>query len=352
MVSPEDHEPYGEKPEWSDISPVPQDEGSFVPMAPIIYGDEYKDATNYFRAILKKGEQSKRVLDLTEHIIRMNPSHYTVWQYRYDTLLAVKSDLDAELDMMNDIASKHLKTYQVWHHRRLLLTHLRKPRPELVFIANALQEDAKNYHTWAYRQWILAEFNDDDLWAGELAFVEKMLSEDLRNNSAWHHRFFVVFDSGVRTGDEDREVVLKRELSFTKEKLSMAPNNASAWNFLRGVLERTGTPFSTLEGFVIPYSRPLDRSTLPTASSEAPVVDVDLENPLPSPQSQLPCPQAIEFVADILEEKAAAGDEKELVRSFVDQANELYKSLATEYDTMRQRYWEFRQKEASKLIVS
>jgi len=345
---PAEYKPYGERPEWRDLTPVPQNESSFTPMAPIMYGDEYKDATNYFRAILQQGEQSERVLELTEHIIRMNPSHYTVWQYRYDTLLAIKADLDVELDLMNEISSKHLKTYQVWHHRRLLLAHIRKPRPELVFIANALQEDTKNYHTWAYRQWILAEFNDDELWAGELAYAEKMLSDDLRNNSAWHHRFFVVFESGVRTGEEDREAVLKRELCFTKEKLSMAPNNASAWNYLRGVLERTGTPFSDLEGFVVPYSRPLDRSILPTAESGAPVVD--LENPPPSPQAQLPCPQAIEFMAEILEEKAAGGDRTE-VESLVERANELYKSLATEYDTMRQRYWEFRQKEVLKLVA-
>jgi hypothetical protein len=38
-----------------------------------------KDATNYFRAIVKSGEMSPRVLELTEHIIRMNPAHYTAW---------------------------------------------------------------------------------------------------------------------------------------------------------------------------------------------------------------------------------------------------------------------------------
>ena len=93
---PAEYRPYGERPEWGDLTPVPQNESSFTPMAPIMYGDECKqstcshdfphakmlldkDATNYFRAILQQGEQSERVLELTEHIIRMNPSHYTVW---------------------------------------------------------------------------------------------------------------------------------------------------------------------------------------------------------------------------------------------------------------------------------
>lgn len=37
------------------------------------------DAMSYFRAIATSGEKSERVVDLTEHIIRMNPAHYTVW---------------------------------------------------------------------------------------------------------------------------------------------------------------------------------------------------------------------------------------------------------------------------------
>lgn len=115
---------------------------------------------------------------------------------------------------MDDIATRHLKTYQVWHHRRLLVNILRDPAPELEFIAQGLQVDEKNYHTWAYRQWVLAHFNEDSLWAGELPFVEQLLQEDIRNNSAWHHRFFVVFASGVRTGDEDRDAVLRRELAY------------------------------------------------------------------------------------------------------------------------------------------
>ena len=38
-----------------------------------------KDATNYFRAIVKAGEKSSRVMELTESIIRQNPAHYSAW---------------------------------------------------------------------------------------------------------------------------------------------------------------------------------------------------------------------------------------------------------------------------------
>jgi hypothetical protein len=38
-----------------------------------------KDATDYFRAIVKAREKSPRVLQLTETIIRLNPAHYSAW---------------------------------------------------------------------------------------------------------------------------------------------------------------------------------------------------------------------------------------------------------------------------------
>ena len=135
---------------------------------------------------------------------------------------------------MDLLAVQFLKTYQVWHHRRLLVSLTRQPRRELEFIKNSLEADGKNYHTWSYRQWLLAYFGgaggggitmdaDDsdfdfdigeDLWTGELDFVDTMLAQDIRNNSAWHHRFFVVWGCGVREGESDRERILKRELMF------------------------------------------------------------------------------------------------------------------------------------------
>ena len=125
---------------------------------------------------------------------------------------------------MDEIATTFLKNYQVWHHRRLLLTYIYSKDPEkkgfdlllkeLKFIEKVFEEDCKNYHTWSYRQWILSNFNRNELWALEIPFIERMINEDIRNNSAWHHRFFVVFDSGVRLGDENREDVLRREISF------------------------------------------------------------------------------------------------------------------------------------------
>jgi protein farnesyltransferase/geranylgeranyltransferase type-1 subunit alpha len=94
---PKDKPLFAERQEWSDVEPVPQYETG-TPVAPILYTPECalsvdclsrgktihcnstdKDATDYFRAVVKSGERSRRVLELTEELIRLNPAHYTAW---------------------------------------------------------------------------------------------------------------------------------------------------------------------------------------------------------------------------------------------------------------------------------
>ncbi|KDQ58400.1 hypothetical protein JAAARDRAFT_34190 [Jaapia argillacea MUCL 33604] len=342
---------YADDPEWADIEPVRQYENP-NPLAPIFYTEEYRDATDYFRGVVKKGDMSPRVLDLTEKIIRLNPAHYSAWQYRYKVLLALKSPLDLELRLMDELAVKFLKTYQVWHHRRLLISHPQLSSSksssfyltaELRFIAKCLVVDSKNYHTWSYRQWLLSNFfsggergkEEEEVWKKEMEWIEQMIEEDVRNNSVWHHRFFVVFQSGIRVGDEDREVVRRREIDFAKDKISLAPSNPSAWNYLRGVLDNNNLPYSDLSIFVRPYAQ----ARSPDAEADE---VIDLENPSPSKGAQLPCVPAIEFLADVYESGKSRDD--------IEKAAQLWKSLANEYDTIRKKYWEYRIKEALEVL--
>lgn len=88
---------FCERQEWEDVMPLEQYE-NMAPIAPIMYTPECrssygalrlsmlifvgwidKDATGYLRAIVKNGERSPRVLELTEAVIRLNPGHYSAW---------------------------------------------------------------------------------------------------------------------------------------------------------------------------------------------------------------------------------------------------------------------------------
>jgi len=164
------------------------------------------------------------------------------------------------------------------------------------------------------------------LWAGELPFVERLLAEDVRNNSAWHHRFFVTLENGSKggTGGVADEAV-RRELVFVKGKIALVPNNASAWNYFRGILNHAHMPYSTQAAFAELY--------VVDAVDEDTDRVVDLENPWPSKGAQLPCSAAIEFMADVHEARGKEG---------ITEAVKLWHSLAHTHDSIRKRYWEFR----------
>lgn len=77
------------------------------------------------RALLPADELSPRALALTEHLSKMCPSSYTIWHYRARILIhgpengpnglgSVRARLEAELDYLDDLATKNMKNYQVW----------------------------------------------------------------------------------------------------------------------------------------------------------------------------------------------------------------------------------------------
>ncbi len=57
---------------------------------------------DYFRAVLKSGEKSERVLELTEDGLDLNPANYTVWYYRY--ILTLPLELTPEVYVENSVS--------------------------------------------------------------------------------------------------------------------------------------------------------------------------------------------------------------------------------------------------------
>lgn len=56
--------------------------------------------------------------------------------------------------------------------------------------------DAKNYHAWSYRVWLVERFG---LWQNEMKEVERLLDEDVCNNSVWSYRYFLLHRSPIGT---------------------------------------------------------------------------------------------------------------------------------------------------------
>jgi protein farnesyltransferase/geranylgeranyltransferase type-1 subunit alpha len=290
-------------------------------------------------------EYSARILQLTEHIIQLNPAHYTVWLYRAHTLFALGSDLRTELEWVGGISLDNQKNYQIRHHRQLLVEHLfptlesraailELARAELAFMALMFAHDSKNYHMWSYRQFLVRKLalfpsqcrpddNPDDEVPDELANTAMLIADDVRNNSAWAHRFFLVFsDPGCtsasgccRAADPDPAVpaaVIDRELAFATAQARRAPQNQCPWNYARGVLRKGSRGLVELAAFAAEFV------TLGGDGEEG-------------EQEVVKSSHALDFLADAW---AEVGE--------WDRADRVLELLRDRYDRVRARYWEWR----------
>lgn len=75
------------------------------------------------RALLPRDELSYRALILTEHLVKIAPSSYTIWYYRARILIhgpenkdlgPKETRLHKELDFLDELAATNMKNYQVW----------------------------------------------------------------------------------------------------------------------------------------------------------------------------------------------------------------------------------------------
>ena len=147
---------------WTDIEPIEQYEGGQAPIAPIPYPPHYEEVMGYFRAILKVGEISQRAFDLTTEVIGQCQGNYTAWFYRRKCLDELKLPLEDEMKwLQGDCGLSLEKNYQIWHHRRCIAEILGDGldrEAEMEFLAQIFESDAKNFHAWSYRIWLVERF--------------------------------------------------------------------------------------------------------------------------------------------------------------------------------------------------
>ncbi|KAH8664045.1 hypothetical protein BX600DRAFT_436614 [Xylariales sp. PMI_506] len=278
---------FSTDPEWDDVKPIPQVEPEGT-LASIAYPEDYAESMSYLRAVMAAQEYSPRCLKLTEHIISMNPAHYTVWLYRFSNIQALDLPIIDELAWLNEVALDHQKNYQIWHHRQSLIEHYyptisgtpdevtRFGRSEREFMMKMFAEDAKNYHVWTYRQFLVRKlgFWDD----GELESLDYLIKQDVRNNSAWSHRFFIVFSNPAYTTKDSHATehdpavpadIIDREIEYAKEKIKLAPQNQSPWNYLKGVLVKGGRKLGSVKELCEQYVQDLGEESEQVRSSHA-----------------------------------------------------------------------------------
>lgn len=149
------------------------------------------------------------------------------------------------------------------------------------------------------------------LFEGELAFIDRLIEEDIRNNSAWNQRFFVIKKMGFTPE------VIKDECRYTLKCIDKAKRNESAWNYLKGILRQT-----------------------PTAALGWNVEVVEFCERLYSNDCR--SPHLLTFLVDLYTERCIRGGiSKEERLALTNKVYLLCQDLATKYDVIRQKYWEY-----------
>ena len=103
------------------------------------------------------------------------------------------------------------------------------------------------------------------------------------------------------------EKIREREIEFAKSAIAKAPKNQCPWNYLRGIVKRTGLPLSSLKEFVNLYA--------------------SVEDP-----DRIQSSHALDLLADILAENEQSRQQAALALDM----------LAQKYDPIRKNFWEYR----------
>lgn len=245
---------------FDDVEPLPLTPPG-VTISVILYSEEYSKSLGLLRALQDKLEYSDRAIYLTEQVIELNAAHYTVWKYRYDNIINLGKDLDKELDWCEEIAVDNIKNYQIWHYRQLLLTKqfeltgVKNAKREFPLIEVMLDDDSKNYHVWSYRKWVVKW---STYWDEEIEFVDRFISNDVYNNSAWSHRYFTFFSNDNNVLKDETEFL--NENQYVIEKIKLAPQNVSPWNYLVGIYEGLNKDLLPLKDLALSYANVIENS--------------------------------------------------------------------------------------------
>jgi len=202
---------------------------------------------------------------------------------------------------------------------------LRCTNDELEYTAAVFEEDAKNYHAWSHRQWIVLTVNSPTIWESELTYMNELITIDVRNNSAWNHRWFASHRAKKDPPLSYEKATLEAEYALKAAELD--PFNESPWRYLIGILKEQ---WRRRDENTIKVSELLDEY-------EGNILKVKDSMKARSGDDVGSCVNLISALIDVLEMKHNA--------SAFEEAANFANNLGMEHDPIRKKYWLLREKE-------
>jgi len=197
-------------------------------------------------------------LDLTTKMLQINPEFYTVWNYRRNIYLnavfpnstpeQINEILRKDLVMITIALKTHPKVYWIWNHRRWCLEQtpdgpggeggdphgwrMKNWKQELSLVEKMLDADARNFHAWGYRRYVLASIPVKRPDIEEFAYTTKKIEANFSNFSAWHQRskiYPLLWESDALDHKKSRE----DEFELVRNAMYTDPEDQSVWVYHR-----------------------------------------------------------------------------------------------------------------------
>ncbi|KZT26484.1 rab-protein geranylgeranyltransferase, partial [Neolentinus lepideus HHB14362 ss-1] len=219
---------------------------------------EYLSLTDHVLAKKKSRDWSKDAFEATSRLLQINPEFYTIWNYRRNIMLhglfvnsppeVINDILSEDLSMTAAALKAHPKVYTLWNHRSWCLENVpdgpgdsrdwKKANwsRELAIVEKMLDADARNFHAWSYRRYVLASMPEQRPETAELAYTMRKIEANFSNFSAWHQRS-KVYTSMWGSGKLNKDKCIEEELELVKNALYTDPNDQSAWLYHRWLVD-------------------------------------------------------------------------------------------------------------------
>ncbi|CAG8465807.1 2506_t:CDS:10, partial [Scutellospora calospora] len=221
-----------------------------------------------------KCEYDKEAFMLTTKILSQNPDFYTIWNFRRLILLnEISSDSSeeekqqkfySELLFLQEVFRLNPKSYWIFNHRRWCLDTMPDPdwKSELDLVCKMLDMDARNFHGWGYRRYVISKLSciDSDainICRTEFDFTTTKINQNFSNYSAWHQRSKLLpkLVKDEQFDDQEKKNLVNREFELVKSAFYTDPDDQSAWLYHWWLIGREIRHISILGAYYDPQNR-------------------------------------------------------------------------------------------------
>ncbi|KAF0456294.1 rab geranylgeranyltransferase alpha subunit [Gigaspora margarita] len=195
-----------------------------------------------------KCEFDNEAFILTTKILSQNPDFYTIWNFRRSILLNEISEdcseeekqqkFSSELLFLQEVFRHNPKSYWIFNHRQWCLDTMPNPdwKSELDLVSKMLDMDARNFHGWNYRRYVISKLSCIDsnalnLSKTEFDFTTAKINQNFSNYSAWHQRSKLLpkLVEDEQLGDQGKKPLIDQEFELVKSAFYTDPDDQSAW---------------------------------------------------------------------------------------------------------------------------